>query len=549
MSPGYTKERLLALLEHANRIASQTSLDTLLEQMLALMLVVAGAQTGTLYLLDRETDELVFEVIHGPESSKRLLGKRIPRDKGIVGACVTQREAIVVEDLPSDQRWFRDLDPQTAKQLRNTITFPLLLNGDPIGAAQVFNYQHLELEFLQALGNRMASEIEKARLLNESRRLSSRLQTLVDVIHHIGATLDRQALLQRILASAITTLEAKECYLYLQQEDGSIQRQRLQPFTQTLTSETIPPEQIPLVVSQVMVTRKTAILQMNGSQNLPIPGTKQVIAAPLLSPTIILGQDQGQTPTELLGALVAVNKEHGQFNLQDQTLLEALAQQAATVLRISDLYQTAQRLFIETIEALVAAIDAKDPYTQGHSIRVSTYSLAIGRRLGLSPEELHQLRIGSLLHDIGKIGVPDAILKKPGPLTAEEYKEVKKHPALGIHILEPVSQLSDILPAIAQHHERLDGSGYPAGLKGNEIHLVGRIVAVADVFDALTSERPYRKAMDIEEAFEFLQSRSGREFEPSCVQELIAAYQQGEITPPSRNLPGESTEKRHPNSI
>lgn len=533
MNTPATQSRMLALMERANRIASQTSLDTLLDQMLALILVVAGAQTGTLYLIDRERNELVFEVIHGPKSSKRLRGRRMPITQGIVGACIAQKEAIVVEDLRQDQRWFRDLDPETAQALRNAITFPLLLNGEPIGAVQVFNYQYLELAFLQTLGNRMASEIEKARLLEESRRLSARLQTLVDVMQHIGATLEREALLEQILHSTTRVLEAEGAALYAQHEPG-YRRLFLPLLSKHPIADVIDTSQLPPVVAQVLTTHQPTIMHMPGDKTQPLPGAREVLAAPLLSPSIALGREQGETPTELLGALVAYNKQSGHFTAQDSDLLSALAQQAATVLQISRLYQTAQELFLSTIESLVAAIDAKDPYTQGHSTRVSRFSVTLGRVMGLPPQQLHDLRLGSLLHDIGKIGIPDQVLKKPGPLTEHEYQIIQQHPTLGRHILEPVRHLQNALPAIEQHHERLNGTGYPHGLQGEAIHLHGRIVAVADVFDAMTSDRPYRKALDVEEVFDYLQQRSPAEFDPACVQALIQAYRQGEIVPASR---------------
>jgi putative nucleotidyltransferase with HDIG domain len=178
---------------------------------------------------------------------------------------------------------------------------------------------------------------------------------------------------------------------------------------------------------------------------------------------------------------------------------------------------------------MVASIDAKDPYTNGHSQRVSEFSVAIGRQLGLSPEGIHQLRIGALLHDIGKIGIPDHILSKPGHLTPEEITKIKEHPTIGANIMKNVRLLREELPALAEHHEHIDGTGYPNGLAGGQISLFGRIVAVADVFDALTSIRPYRQPMDVEEVLNRMQVDSGSHFDHDCVQALIKAYMAGEI--------------------
>jgi HD-GYP domain-containing protein (c-di-GMP phosphodiesterase class II) len=149
--------------------------------------------------------------------------------------------------------------------------------------------------------------------------------------------------------------------------------------------------------------------------------------------------------------------------------------------------------------------------------------------MNLPPEELHQLRIGALLHDIGKIGIPDIILSKPGRLSTEEIDKMKEHPAIGAGIMKNVRLLRHELPALSEHHEHMDGTGYPNGLLGEQISLFGRIVAVSDVFDALTSDRPYRHAVDVEEVLNRMQHDSGTHFDPTCVQALIKAYVAGDI--------------------
>ena len=150
--------------------------------------------------------------------------------------------------------------------------------------------------------------------------------------------------------------------------------------------------------------------------------------------------------------------------------------------------------YVGAIRALALALDARDPYTAGHSERVSAISVAIGRQMGLADEQLEVLRLGALLHDIGKIGISDAVLRKPGALTAGEFELIKQHPALGARILRSVPFLAPHLPIVELHHERPDGKGYPHGLRGDEIPLLARIAHVADAFDAITSARAYRPA-------------------------------------------------------
>jgi HD-GYP domain-containing protein (c-di-GMP phosphodiesterase class II) len=188
-----------------------------------------------------------------------------------------------------------------------------------------------------------------------------------------------------------------------------------------------------------------------------------------------------------------------------------------------------RELFMGSIRMLAAAIDEKDPYTRGHSGRVAKYSLIIARELGLSPEELDKIRISALLHDVGKIGVDDQVLKKPGKLTEEEFALMKQHPAKGANIMRPVAQLKDMLPGIELHHERMDGQGYPYGLVGEQIPMMARIIAVADTFDAITTNRPYQSAMDLDYAVNRIKQLGGEKFDLNVVRAFHHAVETGAL--------------------
>jgi HD-GYP domain-containing protein (c-di-GMP phosphodiesterase class II) len=188
-----------------------------------------------------------------------------------------------------------------------------------------------------------------------------------------------------------------------------------------------------------------------------------------------------------------------------------------------------RELFLGSIRMLAAAIDEKDPYTRGHSGRVAKYSTIIGQGMGMNPEDLDRLRIAALLHDVGKIGVDDRVLKKPGKLTDEEFDLMKQHPIKGANIMRPVGQLKDVLPGIELHHERMDGNGYPYGLRGEHIPLMARIIAVADTLDAITTNRPYQSAMDLEFALDRIRSLTVSKFDPDVVAALDSAIQAGHL--------------------
>ena len=188
-----------------------------------------------------------------------------------------------------------------------------------------------------------------------------------------------------------------------------------------------------------------------------------------------------------------------------------------------------RELFIGSIRMLAAAIDEKDPYTRGHSGRVAKYSQIIGRELGLTPEDLDKLRIAALLHDVGKIGVDDRVLKKPGSLTPEEFDLMKQHTVKGANIMRPVSQLKEMLPGIELHHEHIDGRGYPYGLSGQQIPLMARIIGVADTLDAMTTNRPYQTAMDLDFALGRIKALTGSKFDAAVVTALDSAIAAGRL--------------------
>jgi len=199
--------------------------------------------------------------------------------------------------------------------------------------------------------------------------------------------------------------------------------------------------------------------------------------------------------------------------------------------RLKQAAEENRELFIGSIRMLAAAIDEKDPYTRGHSGRVAKYSLTIGRQLGLTAEELDRLRIAALLHDVGKIGVDDRVLKKPGSLTPEEFELMKQHPSKGANIMRPVAQLKEMLPGIELHHEHVDGGGYPYGLQGAQIPIMARIIAVADTLDAITTNRPYQSAMEMDFALTRIRQLTATKFHPTVVDALEAASLDGTLRP------------------
>ena len=233
---------------------------------------------------------------------------------------------------------------------------------------------------------------------------------------------------------------------------------------------------------------------------------------------------------KIIGVLEAINKKGKKgFDKEDLSLLTSLADQVAIALDNSHLYQELEEMFFQTADSLADAIEQRDPYTGGHTQRVTLYSQAIAKYLQLKPLERKWLKITSVLHDIGKIGIEDHILKKPTRLSPKEFDLIKHHSDIGAKIIGHIRQLKEIVPGVKYHHEQINGKGYPDGLRGKDIPILAKIVAVADTYDAMTTDRPYRKAMEKEAAIEELKRCSGTQLDKEVVEAFIYAYRKGEI--------------------
>ncbi len=222
------------------------------------------------------------------------------------------------------------------------------------------------------------------------------------------------------------------------------------------------------------------------------------------------------------GRLLALNPPDGRPTEEDLHTLLSVASLIGIQRSNARSYLDLKDLLFGVIRALTAAIDAKDPYTSGHSERVARIAVRIGQELGMSPNDQGDLYLMGLLHDVGKIGVDDGVLKKSGKLTDEEYAHIQEHVRIGVHILSDLKKLHHLLPGVAYHHERLDGSGYPAGLKGDAIPLPARILAAADSFDAMSSTRPYRRKMSSPQIDDEFRKGVGRQWDASVVAALFA---------------------------
>ena len=236
---------------------------------------------------------------------------------------------------------------------------------------------------------------------------------------------------------------------------------------------------------------------------------KHLIAVPL------------QRHDELLGCLFGLDKHSGEFDSVDAKLLNSIANESAIYLENAKLFEDVHGLMMGLLHALTSAVDAKDAYTCGHSERVALLSRRLAQEVHLSENQVDRIYMAGLLHDVGKIGVPEAVLQKTGRLTVEEFDQMKRHPGVGARILSDIKQVEDIIPGVLHHHERYDGKGYPTGLSAQNIPLMGRIICLADCFDAMTSNRTYRRALPLEVALSEIRRCSGTQFDPGLAEAFL----------------------------
>lgn len=292
---------------------------------------------------------------------------------------------------------------------------------------------------------------------------------------------------------------------------------------------------LPMDVRELVGGRRVVMLASLDSAAAPFVRTLRMVLIPAgivsLALALVLVWLSSRTVTEPLRRLTAacqISFQRGELDIpkakpsgivEIDVLADSLHRAAVAA---TDARQSLEQAYLQILEALVESLEARDEYTAGHSRRVSRYSVWIGRQMGLAEEHLERLRIGALLHDIGKIGVPDAVLLKDGRLTEDEFAAIKKHPEIGVRILERIGAFQGYLAAVGLHHENHDGSGYPRGLRGEAIPLDARIVHVADAYDAMTSNRPYRNRLPEEKVRGILRECSGTQFDPSVIAAFFA---------------------------
>ncbi len=369
----------------------------------------------------------------------------------------------------------------------------------------------------------LASELEDKNIgLSQA---VDRLQSLYKMGLAVNATMDLEKLLNVLSQKSMKTMRAQVGYiLMLNEKTGNLtvggaagisedfDRNLEVPVKPGGISYWVMKNNQPKLVEDVDKAREFSKMSRLGFIR------ESVICAPLTD------------KQQVIGTITIANPVDGSsFGLPDLELLSTIAAQASIAIRNARLYEAQETTYLNTVQALVSAIEASDAYTRGHSERVTRYSLALAKRMGIDGDPLKQLEQAAVLHDIGKIGIDIALLHKKEKLTAADIDVLKLHPSIGVRILEPIHFLGTVREIIEQHHERYDGNGYPKGLGGEVWRLEGKILAVCDTYDAMTSDRPYRKALSHDLAIQEISDHSGTQFDPKVAAAFIAMCNEGRL--------------------
>ncbi|MBI4824232.1 MAG: GAF domain-containing protein [Nitrospirae bacterium] len=505
-----------SLLDLSNSVSKLLDIGAILQEVSKTIIKLVSARKTAIFLRDTDEEKYKAIVFHGWSdhlvpviSTMRLTRGEMPAvDMFLDGEDVFINNASSSEFLSNQ---FRDLE------LGNIVISPIETGEGVMGAVMVEKkeqFSQKDKSILRGIISTSSIAVENAKLYKDSIEISSDLARRVETIRTtyeidrtILSTLNRKEILEVVAKNTQRIIPAdKVITIELNDEDtGYIYRSGLIPIGASPFLYSIIKTGRVVSVPDLSVFRHPETVTTDFIKE----GFSSLIAIPLY------------TKGKKFGCIIMASKRVAAFDKEDIANGEKLTAQVAIALENAKLYEDIKELFISIIGVLVNAVDAKSTWTKGHSERVTTYAMILGKEMGLAEGDMEKLRLASLLHDIGKIGTYDVILDKPERLTDDEFALVKMHPAKGAEILEPIKQLKDIAPIIKGHHEKLDGSGYPDGLKGDEIPLLARILCVSDSFDSMTADRPYRPAPGKEYAVSELKRCSGTQFDPRVVEAFL----------------------------
>ncbi|MCK5307981.1 MAG: GAF domain-containing protein [Zetaproteobacteria bacterium] len=523
-------ETELSLYREIGNISSgNVHLDLLLEHLMNIVLKALETTDGRVYLVNEDGSTLSPKVVKGPVPTA-FEGMTVSMKEGVVGWVARTGKSYVAGDPEGHEKWGKDYKLLSSRRFSNIVAVPIKSHRRIAGVIEVIHtrrggapFSKRDVDVLSSLANHISIILDKGRMILELDNRLRQFSILYEVGSLLVSSLDQKAIRKMTMETMTRLMNAEAgSLLLLDETSGELY------FEVALGIKGAK-------VKNVRLKRGEGIAGWVAEHGKPLIihdvnndprflrrvdkrtdfNTKNMACVPI------------KIKDKVVGVLQAINRLDGRFTEEEMDLFQLFSNEVAIALDNARLYEELRETFFTTAGALAEAIEKRDPYTGGHTKRVLKYSTAIAEQLNLQPREMETLKLSAVLHDIGKIGVEDKILKKTDKLSEDEMEVMNRHPKLGAEIVDHIKQLKDVIPAMLYHHEKVDGTGYPDGLKEDSIPLTARIIAVADTYDAMTTTRPYRKGLKPEVALDELKKEVGRQFDGEVVAAFVSAFENG----------------------
>ncbi len=491
----------------ANSVSTILNIDVLLIKILNLIKETLNFTNCAVLLLDRESGVLRVRASLGyKEGSVKNL--KIRPGEGITGRVLLYSRPVLIGDIKNEPGYIEGINGG-----RSEISVPLIVRDEVIGVLDAESpipnkFNENDLQLFSVFAGYISSAIHNAELFSELEQKNQMLKKSLleiekmnqDLVIYANEVKQINEKLNKRIVEITTVYEASKTII--SSLDLKETLQSIVMLTNDLVKSSV--SAIKLIDSDTQEVKERIRLVNNDIEVIPSTGEKN-FEMPL------------KIGDKTIGYFELGNVDPATMGEEEKQILLTLASQAAIAIENARLFEETQRTYYETIKGLAQALEARDSYTKGHSERVTKYALLISDELGLDDDQKRLISYAGLLHDIGKIGISDSVLNKKSALSSEDRKAIENHPLFGDQILSPIKFLREAQDIVLHHHERYDGNGYPSRLKGEEIPLLARIITVADSFDAMTSDRPYRKALTVEHALSELKTKAGSQFDPNIV--------------------------------
>jgi HD-GYP domain-containing protein (c-di-GMP phosphodiesterase class II) len=518
-APAQTLNPLNLLIELGQAFHSTLELDELLLSILQFLQNTIESEIGAIWLMKSDQTEIECRSAIGP-GAEGLVGHISEAGKFLVAYLDQPTNCLRVDDLARAPDWARPFAEPVRLQARNLLFVSLVARNELLGQVGLFNkrgepaFGEADAELLSVLADYAAVAIQNALIYDQEHRNEGRQILLEQISRYLQQTLDLEVLIPRIFSEVNKAIDAEAQSIWLVDEQAGtiVCRFATGPETDKIKQVAVPVGQG--IVGSCVEKQEAIIIadaQKDSRHFHGADGKTGLVTHSIMSVPMVR---EGKS----IGAIQAINKKNGAlFDHDDLELFRRIADSAALAIENARLYADLDTSYNNTLDALTAALDMRDRETEGHSRRVVEYTSRLARQIHLDSATIAVIRRGALIHDIGKIGVPDAVLLKPGPLNSEERRIIEKHPLSGYEMLLGIPYLQEEIKIVLGHQEKWDGTGYPFGLKGEAIPLGARLFAIADTFDALLSDRPYRKGRPYAVARQVIAEESGKQFDPLAV--------------------------------